>query len=148
MKKSKNGKSDARSRESAAAARESDASGRRADAGGRESRRRFAKSVAAAIVAAPVAAAAARAQTPAAPREPKAPPNPQPTPTPRAQTTPPPSPVAKAYAEVARARFGSQVSDEEFKRIERDLEGNVRTAERLRASKLENWDEPDFVFEA
>jgi hypothetical protein len=102
--------------------------------------------VAAAIVAAPVVAA--RAQTPAAPREPKAPPNPQPTPTPRPQTPTPPSPVAKAYAEVARARFGSQVSDEEFKRIERDLEGNVRTAERLRASKLQNWDEPDFVFEA
>ena len=143
MTKNKSGKPGARPRESGAAARES-------DAGRRESRRRFAKSVAAAIVAAPVAAGvAARAQkTPATPPEPKAPPNPQPTPTPRAQTPPPPSPVAKAYAEVARARFGSQVTDEEFKRIERDLEGNVRTAERLRASKLENWDEPDFVFEA
>ena len=132
MTKKKDNVSGARSRES--------------EAGARESRRRFAKSVAAAIVAAPVAAA--RAQTPARPSEPKAPPNPQPTPTPRAQTPTPPSPVAKAYAEVARARFGSQVSDEEFKRIERDLEGNVRTAERLRASRLENWDEPDFVFEA
>jgi len=139
MTKKKNDESGARPRGSKAGARGS-------DAGARESRRRFAKSVAAAIVAAPVAAA--RAQTPAAPREPKAPPNPQPMPTPRAQTPTPPSPVAKAYAEVARARFGSQVSDEEFQRIERDLEGNVRTAERLRASKLENWDEPDFVFEA
>jgi len=146
-KKKKNSKSHARSREANAAAGESDAGESVSGASERQSRRRFAKSVAAAIVAAPLAAA--RAQTPAAPREPKAPPNPQPTPTPtpRAQT-PPPSPVAKAYAEVARARFGSQVTDEEFKRIERDLEGNVRTADRLRASKLENWDEPDFTFEA
>ena len=146
MTKNKNSRSGARSRKSEACARESevaarksDVAARESDTGARQSRRRFAKSVAAAIVAAPVAAA--RAQTPAAPREPKAPPNPQPTPT-------PPSPVAKAYADVARARFGSQVTDEEFKRIERDLEGNVRTAERLRASKLENWDEPDFIFEA
>ncbi len=32
--------------------------------------------------------------------------------------------------------------------VKRDLEGNVRTAERLRAFKLKNSDEPDFAFEA
>jgi hypothetical protein len=32
--------------------------------------------------------------------------------------------------------------------VKRDLEGNVRTAERLRAFKLKNADEPDFAFEA
>jgi hypothetical protein len=30
--------------------------------------------------------------------------------------------------------------------MKRDIEGNVRTAERLRASKLKNADEPDFIF--
>ena len=108
----------------------------------RTSRRKFTKAVAAALVAAPVAASAQT--TPAPKQEPKAPPNPQP-----AQQTPAqPSPVAVAYAEVARARFGKQVSEDEFNRIRRDLEGNVRTGERLAAFKLQNWDEPDFIFNA
>lgn len=115
------------------------------------SRREFSKAVAAALVAAPVAAGvAASAQTPSpAPAEPKAPPGPQPTPSPaQGPAQPQPSPVAEAYAAVARARFGSQLSDEEFARVKRDIEGNVRTAERLRAFKLGNGDEPDFVFGA
>ena len=97
--------------------------------------------MAAAVVAAPLAASA---QTPTAtPAEPKAPPN-----QPPAQQPQQPSPVAVAYGEVAGARFGSQVDEEELRRIKRDLEGNVRTADRLRAFKLQNWDEPDFTFEA
>ena len=127
------------------------------NAGDRQkSRRRFTKRLAAALVAAPAVAASAAvsAQTGPAAREPKAPPNPQTTPTPAATTPqqqPPPqkpSPVAEAYAEVARARFGKHMSDEEFARVKRDLEGNVRTAERLAASKLKNSDEPDFIFGA
>ncbi|HYN86152.1 MAG TPA: hypothetical protein VER32_12975, partial [Pyrinomonadaceae bacterium] len=106
--------------------------------------RKFTKAVAAALVAAPVAAAAAHnAQQPPTPREPKAPPNPQPTPTPQ-----PPSPVAEAYAEAAKARFGKYLSDEEFERVRRDLAGNVRTSERLASFKLKNSDEPDFIFVA
>jgi hypothetical protein len=115
----------------------------------RGSRREFTKAAAALLVAGPAALTDARAQTPTptpAP-EPKAPPNPQPTPA-APQQPPPPSPVALAYAEVARARFGGQVSEEELTRIRRDLEGNVRAAERLRAHKLANADEPDFVFSA
>ena len=117
----------------------------------RASRRRFTKAVAAALAAAPVAAVAARdSQQPAAPPEPKAPPNPQPTPTPAApqQQQQPPSPVAEGYAAVARARFGQHLSAEEFERVRRDLGGNVRAAESLAKSKLKNSDEPDFVFEA
>ena len=103
------------------------------------SRRRFAKVVAAALVAAPLASSrVGSSQTPPAAKESKAPPNPEPTPTPAPQPS----------REVARARFGGQVSDEEFKRITRDLEGNVRTAERLRAFKLQNSDEPDTIFGA
>ena len=110
------------------------------------SRRRFTKSVAAALAAAPVALSQAGAQQ--RPAEPKAPPNPQPTPTPAPQQQQPPSPVAEAYAAVARARFGEHVTAEEFERVRRDLAGNVRAAETLAKSKLRNSDEPDFVFEA
>ena len=110
-----------------------------------DSRRRFTKTLAAAVVAG-ASARAASAQTPPAPKESKAPPNPQPTP---AQQQPPkPSPVALAYAEVARVRFGEKLSAEQFEAVKRDLEGNVRAADALRAYKLENFDEPDFVFGA
>lgn len=109
----------------------------------RRGRRDFTKAMAAAIVAAPASLSAAQAQTTPAP-EAKSPPNPQPTP----QQPPTPSPVAVAYAEVARARFGEQLTPDEMTRVRRDLEGNVRAAERLRAHKLANADEPDFIFEA
>lgn len=109
------------------------------------SRRRFTKTVAAAVVFAPLAnALLTRAQTPPATKEPAAPPNPQPTP----QTPPRPSPVAESYTEIARLRFGEHLSADELKRVARDMEGNVRTAERLRAFKLKNSDEPDFIFSA
>ncbi|MCA1564311.1 MAG: hypothetical protein LC803_01380 [Acidobacteria bacterium] len=108
----------------------------------RTPRRQFAKTIAGAVVAAPlVVAAALNAQTPpATTKQAPAPPNPQPTP------APPPSPVAEAYAEVARLRFGDKLTPEELARMKRDIEGNVRTAERLRAFKLKNADEPDFIF--
>jgi hypothetical protein len=115
------------------------------DAPRSDSRRRFTKTLAAAVVTG--AAASAVAQTPPATKEPKAPPNPQPTPTPQ-QQPPKPSPVAVAYAEVARARFGERLSAEQFESVKRDLEGNVRAADALRAYKLQNSDEPDFVFGA
>ncbi|HYY99008.1 MAG TPA: twin-arginine translocation signal domain-containing protein [Pyrinomonadaceae bacterium] len=109
------------------------------------SRRQFTKTLAAAVVAG--AAVNVNAQTPPANKEPKAPPDPQPTP---AQQQPPakPSPVAAAYAEVARARFGERLSEEQFESVRRDLEGNVRAADALRAYTLQNSDEPDFVFGA
>jgi hypothetical protein len=110
-----------------------------------DSRRRFAKTLAAAFVTG--AAVTAVAQTPPATKEPTAPPNPQPTPTPQQQPTKP-SPIAVAYAEVAHARFGERLSAEQFESVKRDLEGNVRAAEALRAYKLQNSDEPDFVFGA
>ncbi len=112
------------------------------------SRRRFTKTLTTAIVAAPLAIQVAGAQTrnPTT-KEPSAPPNPQPSPSP-AQNAPKPSPLAEAYAEVARVRFGEGLTDDEFARVKDDLAGNVRVAERLRLSKLKNADEPDFVFSA
>jgi hypothetical protein len=113
------------------------------------SRRRFTKAVAAAFVAAPLVAAAASntggQKTPPATREATAPPKPQATPTPAA-TPQTPSPLALAYMEVARLRFGEKLTNEELKRVQNELKGNVRTAERLRAVKLKNSDEPDFTF--
>ena len=118
------------------------------DAEPNASRRSFTKTLTAAFIAAP--ALAASAQTPPATSEPKAPPQPQTTPTPAPQTQgpPAPSPLALAYFEVARQRFGERLTPEQLESVKRDLEGNVRTAERLRASKLRNSDEPDFVFQA
>jgi hypothetical protein len=107
------------------------------------SRRQFAKSVAATLVAAPLAAQLAKAQTPAKPKEAVAPPNPQPSPTPQK-----PSPLAEAYAEATRIRFGEKLTPEQLEQVRKDLEGNVRSAERLRAVKLKNGDEPDFIFSA
>src|SRR5918992_902480 len=109
------------------------------------SRRKFAKTVAAALVAAPIARAVV-AQTPPATKEAVAPPNPQPTPSP--QQPPPPSPLALALVEVARLRFGEKLSDEDMTRLRRDIAGNLRSADALRAVKLKNADEPDFVFSA
>jgi len=97
------------------------------------------------MAAAPLVSLMAKAQTPpgAKTKEAAAPPNPQSTPSPQQQK---PSPVAEAYAGVARARFDEHVTPEQFELIKRDLEGNVRTAERLRSVKLKNADEPDFTF--
>lgn len=107
------------------------------------SRRQFAKSAATALIAAPLAASLAKAQNTNKPKEPTAPPKPQATPAPQK-----PSPLAEAYAEVAHTRFGDKMTPEQFEKVKRDLENNVRTADRLRAVKLKNSDEPDFIFSA
>ncbi len=110
----------------------------------RDSRREFTRTIAATLISAPLAAATlSRAQTPVTTKQTPAPPNPQPSP-----TSPKPTPLAEAYAEVARVRFGQQVTPEQFEQIKKDLEGNVRVADRLRAVKLKNADEPDFAFSA
>jgi hypothetical protein len=105
------------------------------------SRRDFAKSVATTLIAAPLAVSIARGQTPTKPAETTAPPNPQ-------QTPPKPSPLAEAYTEVARVRFGDKLTPAQLEQVKKDLEGNVRAADRLRSVKLKNGDEPDFVFTA
>ena len=107
-------------------------------------RRRFTKAVAAALAAAPLAAVAmTNAQTPPATREPTAPPAPQPSPTPQ-----PPSPLAEAYGEVARVRFGERLTADELARVKRSVTGKVGRGEALRNAKLQNGDEPDFIFNA
>jgi len=105
------------------------------------SRRQFAKSVATTLIAAPLAASIVKSQTPTRPKEPTAPPGPQ-----SSQVPQKPSPLAEAYAEVARVRFGEKLSSEQVEQVKKDLDGNVRNAERLRGVKLKNADEPDFIF--
>jgi hypothetical protein len=107
------------------------------------SRRQFAKSIATTLVAAPLAASLVKAQTPTKPKEATAPPTPQPSPMPQK-----PTPLAEAYAEVARIRFGEKLTPEQLEQIKKDLDGNTRNADRLRAVKLKNADEPDFIFSA
>jgi hypothetical protein len=110
------------------------------------SRRQFAKSVATTLVAAPLVAQLAKAQMPTKPKETTAPPNPQPGPTPQKL-----SPLAEAYAEAARIRFGEKWTPEQLEQIKKDFEGYAGkdgVADRLRAVKLKNGDEPDFVFNA
>lgn len=113
------------------------------DAPERTSRRRFAKRMAVALVAAPLVSSTIEAQTPSTTKQTPAPPSPQPSPTPQK-----PTPLGEAYGEVARIRFGEKLTPEELARLKRGMEGNVSTAERLRAVKLKNSDEPDFVFSA
>jgi hypothetical protein len=113
----------------------------------RASRRRFARTAAAALVAAPLAARLALAQTPPATREPAAPPKPEPSPSPQ-RPQQPPSPVALAYVELARARFGDKLNEEELNRLRRSFEGKARSGDALSKVKLQNSDEPDFVFSA
>ncbi len=115
----------------------------------KQSRRAFAKTVAVSLLAVPVASTLVQAQT--ATPTPTTSPSPSPTPTssPSPSPTPrPPSPVAEAYFEVAKKRFGEFVTDEQLEQIKRDMEGNVRSAQALRNVKLQNSDEPDFVFSA
>ncbi len=113
----------------------------RPDAPTSPARRRFTKAVAAALVAAPLVGSAINAQTPPATKEPAAPPNPQPTPQ-------QPSPLAEAYGEVARVRFGDKVTADELTRVKRSIAGKVNRSDALRAAKLQNSDEPDFIFNA
>jgi hypothetical protein len=72
---------------------------------------------------------------------------PAPSPTPSPSPTPQkPSPLAEAYAEVARVRFGDKLTPQELEQVKKDLDNGVRNADRLRSAKLHNDDEPDFIF--
>ncbi|HYP25482.1 MAG TPA: hypothetical protein VE262_02080 [Blastocatellia bacterium] len=69
----------------------------------------------------------------------------------RAQTTPPPDAVASAadaLTQVARARYGKHLKEDQIAEIRRSIERGIRTADRLRQVKLDNGDEPSFAFSA
>ena len=97
-------------------------------------RRAFLKAMAGAPLLPAALVPAAGAQTPA----------PAPSPSPSDA----PAPLAKALAEGARHRFGAHLGPGDLEEIEKAIDGNLKAAERLRALKLENADEPVTAFEA
>lgn len=107
------------------------------------SRRAFTKTVASTLLAAPLASRMGAAQKQTSAKEAAAPPSAQ-----SAAQAQSPSPVAEAYLAVARARFKDQLTPEQLEQVRKDLEANLQAAERLRAAKLRNEDEPDFIFSA
>lgn len=49
---------------------------------------------------------------------------------------------------MARVRFGERLTPEQLTQLEKDFASYLRSSERLRATKLQNGDEPDFMFSA
>ena len=74
------------------------------------------------------------------------PPRPTPTPAPGEKTEI--SEEARALAEVAKRRYGGQLSTSELETVARDLDGDLKAIQRLRDVKLANADEPDTTFHA
>jgi enoyl-CoA hydratase/carnithine racemase len=70
-------------------------------------------------------------------------PSPSPSPAP-----PEISDEARALAEVVRRRYPDRVSAQELETITRDLDGDLKSIQRLREMKLANADEPDSTFRA
>ncbi|HYO75927.1 MAG TPA: hypothetical protein VE010_05645 [Thermoanaerobaculia bacterium] len=105
----------------------------------RTSRRQFAKSLAVAGAAAPLAVTDLLAQVPVPVAPPPAPPRAAAAPT-------PPSPLTRALTEVVRASYGQHLSNEELAKIGKDYDEFAPYIENFRKFKLTNADEPDFTF--
>jgi hypothetical protein len=59
-----------------------------------------------------------------------------------------PSPAARALMDLARERYGKHLTPEQLDEVRKDIVSGIGMSERLRARKLNNSDEPDFVFRA
>lgn len=89
--------------------------------------------------------AAAAAQTAPAPTTPPA--TPPATATPAAPAGPEHSGnEARLLTEVLRARYPDRLDETQWGSVVSDFDGDLAGAKRLRASKLQNGDEPDFTF--
>ncbi len=120
-----------------------------------EARRRFLKSIGLAGVSsalAPAAFALAQSSTPPGSYPPGVPPphGKAATPTPAAPAAgakpEPPSEDARSLGEIVRRRYGKQWSPEQAQSVVNDFDSDLKAAERLHKSTLENGDEPDFTF--
>ena len=60
----------------------------------------------------------------------------------------PPSEDAKALASIVQRRYGQHLDADQLKTITEELQGRIQAGQRLRAVKLANGDEPDFIFHA
>ena len=109
----------------------------RSDApGAAPTRRRFARTLAAAA-GAPILARALPLAGQAAPIQ-----VPTHTPTPASE----PTPFLQALAGAMQAKFGKHLEPGQIEAAKRSLERTLRNAERMREVKLANTDEPDIVF--
>ena len=101
-----------------------------------------------------VAVAGAAAALPAVARAqaPTPPPATPPAAPPAASTTPatpepkPPSEDARALAGILDRRYPGRFTPEQLAGFAKDFDGDLALSKRLRATKLANGDEPDFVF--
>ena len=75
------------------------------------------------------------------------PPNP-PSPPPPGAPSDEPGPLAVALAAAARVKFGAYYERGDAEEIEKAIHGNLQAADRLRAVKLTNADEPVTTFAA
>lgn len=100
-------------------------------------RRGFLQTLAAALAAIPTAAVAETAApgVPATPAAPTAPVAPEHT-----------GSEARLLTEVLRERFPERFSEAQWGSIVGDFDGDLAAGKRLRALKLKNSDEPDFMF--
>ena len=56
--------------------------------------------------------------------------------------------ILQAQTEILRQRFGKFLTEENLKEVQQALRGDQASAALLRTVRLENGDEPDFVFAA
>lgn len=54
--------------------------------------------------------------------------------------------TARLLTEMLRARYGKQLSEEQFKSLRQKIAGQLVSADALKRIALRNSDEPDFVF--
>jgi hypothetical protein len=54
--------------------------------------------------------------------------------------------TAQAMTDIIRARYGKHLSEEQLKRVQQKIRGNLLGAEALKRTRLENGDEPSFIF--
>ncbi|HEV2105835.1 MAG TPA: hypothetical protein VGU27_08895, partial [Candidatus Eisenbacteria bacterium] len=80
-------------------------------------------------------------------------PTPPPATPPAASTTPatpeapkPPAEDARALAGILDRRYPGRFTPEQLAGFAKDFDGDLALSKRLRATKLANGDEPDFVF--
>src|SRR5437879_2887793 len=54
--------------------------------------------------------------------------------------------TAQAMTDIIRARHGKHLSDEQLKRVQQKIRGNLLAAEALKRTRLDNGDEPAYMF--
>lgn len=54
--------------------------------------------------------------------------------------------TAQAMTDILRARHGKHLSDEQLKRVQQKIRNNLFAAEAMKRTRLENGDEPAFMF--